>query len=208
MVLLGTRFLLSAPVERRFTVLGEKGVAQIKLDGDGAAGVKDFLGQISDTLDFGLVTGFWYNPPQIIAFLPHRYFFVIPMALGDCLAGMGNLQESADQCQAVLVYPFINKNYEIIRLWTHLADTYLEIADTAYRNAKDDVASFAVAQSAYETIVRADGTLDDGSPLYADARFAGVKARVQAFPTVADPLSVTENPQITSIVLEARTRLQ
>ncbi len=58
LVLLGTRYLTAAPVERRFTVLGEQAVARITLDGDGAAGIKTFLTELSDTVDLGLVTNF------------------------------------------------------------------------------------------------------------------------------------------------------
>ena len=207
-MLLGTRYLTAAPVERRFTVLGDEAVARISLDGDSGAGVKTFLAELSDTADLGLVTNFWYNPATFVAYLPHMYFFVAPMAIGDCLAGMGNLNEAADQYAAVLVYPFINKSVEIVRLWTRLADTWLEIGDVAYRNARDDVAAFAVAQAAYEKIVKADGTLQNTSPLYADAKFAAIKGRIEAFLAAADPLAVDENPQISSVVLDARARMQ
>ena len=60
----------------------------------------------------------------------------------------------------------------------------------------------------YEQIVTANGAIPAGSPLYTDASFAGIKARVEAFLAAADPLAHDDNPAITSIVMQALARLQ
>ena len=38
--------------------------------------------------------GFAASRTQMIAYLPHMYFFVIPMSIGDCLLGLGSLEEA------------------------------------------------------------------------------------------------------------------
>src|SRR5204862_155914 len=62
----------------------------------------------------------------------------------------------------------------------------LDLGDQAYRNARDSVAGFAAAKAQYENIVRADRSLTAASPLYADANFAAIKARVTAFLAAPD----------------------
>jgi len=99
-----------------------------------------------------------------VAYLPHMYFFVVPMAIGDCLEGMGSYAEAESYYRGTLVYPFINKRYEIVKLWIKLANLYLEMGDLAYRNAKDSVADYATAQAAYEK--NHQNGQDPGQPLH------------------------------------------
>jgi hypothetical protein len=135
------------------------------------------------------------------------YFFVIPMAIGDCLAGLGNLEEAEQTYIGTLPYPFINRRYEAVKLWTKLADVYLALGDAAYRAARDKVAAFAAARAHYEKLVKADGTLDAGSALYADASFADVKGRIAAVLAAPDPAKAGENPDLVTRVLAARLKL-
>ena len=88
-----------------------------------------------------------------------------------------------------------------------LAQLYLDMADDAYRLARDDVAAFGAAKRLYERIVRTGGTLDAESPLYRDAKFASIKARVTGFLAAADKLAFADNPAITAKVLEANAKL-
>jgi hypothetical protein len=110
--------------------------------------------------------------------------------------------------RGVLAYPFINKNYEIVKVWTRLAQTFLDLGDQAYRNAKDNVPAFNTAKTFYENIVLTNKTLNAGAPLYANVKFADIKTRVTNFLNAADPLSVNDNPAILIIVLDALSKLQ
>ena len=205
--LMGMRFIIGGTPQKTLTVRGSATQATIVLDAaNGAASMKNFLTTLSQTDDIGLLTR-WHWPIHFVAYIPHLYFFLLPMSIGDCHAGMGNLPEARDAYKSVLVYPFINRNAEIVKVWTRLAQTFLDMGDAAYRNAKDNVAGFAAAQQAYESIVRANKTLDPASPLYADAKFADIRARVTAFLANANPLAVDDNPAITSLVQDALTKL-
>jgi hypothetical protein len=206
--LMGMRFIVGSTPQKTLTVRGATTSATIVLDAvNGAANVKSFLTTLSQTDDIGLLTR-WHMPIHFVAYIPHLYFFMLPMSIGDCHAGMGNLPEARDAYKSVLVYPFINRNAEIVKVWTRLAQTFLDIGDTAYRQAKDNVAGFAAATQAYVSIVRADKTIDPASPLYADVKFAAIRTRVTAFLANANPLAVDDNPAITSIVHDALTKLR
>ncbi len=165
------------------------------------------LEAIAKTRDLSLVTGFAASVTQMIAYLPHMYFFVIPMAIGDSLVGLGSFEEAEQNYKDTLLYPYINEAYEAVELWTKLADVYRARGDAAYRAARDDTAAFPAARTQYAQIVRPDGTLDLDSALYADATFAAMRTRVQAVLEAEDPTALGENPEIVTRVLEARVKL-
>jgi hypothetical protein len=207
-VFMAATYIRTEKAGRAYNVQGTTTAATISLNTvDATASAKTFLQNLSVTADVSLLTSFVVTPIQMVAYLPHMYFFVIPMSIGDCYLGMGNLNQAEDQYVSVLPYPFINKNYEIVKLWSRLAEVYLEMGDDAYRRAKDSVAQFAEARTAYENIVRTDGTLNPNSQLYRDAKFAAIKTRITNFLAAADRVNFVENPGLTTKVLEAKTKL-
>jgi hypothetical protein len=205
--LIGSRFVAAASAQKSLTIQGLAASATIQLDANATASAASFLKTLSTTKDVGLLTSFLV-PVQFVAYLPHLYFFVLPMAIGDCHAGMGNLEEARQSYASVLAYPFLNPSYEVVKVWTRLAQTYLDLGDQAYRNAKDDVAGFAAAKAFCENVVRADKTLSAASPLYADGKLAALKGRVTAFLAAADPAAVDDNPAVLTLVLGALTKLR
>jgi hypothetical protein len=196
----------SAP-QKAMKIQGTATSATIQLNNTAAASGKAFLQTVSDSTDIGLITAFLATPIQMVAYLPHIYFFVLPMSIADCLAGMGNFQEAEKEYLSVLPYPFINKAVEVPKLWTRLAQLYLEIGDDAYRKAKDNTAAFGEAKTAYEKIVKTNKTLAATSPLYKDAKFGGLKTRVTNFLAAADPVAFNDNPAITIKVMDALSKL-
>ena len=195
---------------RTYSIVSAKGSLTLSLAGDVVQNVHGFLQALSDTKDIDLLHSMLWpvDATRIVAYLPSMYFFVIPMAIGDCLAGLGNLEQAASTYASVLVYPYINKALEIPKLWTKLATVYLEMGDRDYRNAGDDPTLFGAARAGYEQIIKTDDSLDATSPLWADARFAVVKQRVTAFAAAGFPGKFADNPNILSKVLEARTQLR
>lgn len=201
-------YLPVAADQKSYKIQGLSESATIILDANGATNVKNFLTTISNSQDILMVQGYFATSVQWVTYLPHMYFFVIPMAMGDCFAGMGNLKQAEVEYTDVLAYPFINKKYELPKLWTRLAQVYLDLGDTAYRAAKDSVTGFAAAKVSYERIVLLNKTLDANSPLYKDAKFASIKTRVTNFLASPAPATFNDNPAILTLVLEALTKLQ
>lgn len=205
--LVGLRYVVGATKQKSLTIKGLETSATIGLEAaGGAAGLNNFLTTLAETKDIGLLTS-WLTPTQFVAYIPHMYFFILPMSIGDCHAGMGNLEEARDSYASVLLYPFINKNYEIVKVWTRLAQTFLDLGDRAYRNAKDNPAGYASAKTFYENIVRTNKTLNAASLLYANAKLSDIKTRVTNFLAAADPARVDDNPSILAIVLDAFGKL-
>ncbi|MCW2528799.1 MAG: tetratricopeptide repeat protein [Pseudonocardiales bacterium] len=206
--LIASQVLSQAVPVKSFLAQGLSETAEIVLDANAAANTRAFLTKLSVTADVGLLTRYLTDPVQMVAYLPHMYFFVIPMSMGDCLAGMGDLDAAITQYRSVLTYPFINQNVEIVRLWTRLAQAYLDQGDAAYRNARDDVSQFDAARTAYENIVVLEKKVIATSPLYADAKFASILTRVRAFLDAPDQAAHDDNPAVTAIVLQALGRIE
>jgi hypothetical protein len=208
--LMSASFLATLEPERTFTLVGATNAASLPLTGNVVANLRTFLQMITDATDLSLVLGAvsGVDTGQIVAYLPSMYSFVIPMAIGDCLLGLGNLEDAASTYSSLLIYPYINKAYEIPKLWNKLASVYLAMGDRDYRNAADDATQFAPAKADYEHLIKTDDTLDTTSPLWADPRFAGIKTRVLAFITAGFPPTTADNPEILSKIVEARLHLQ
>jgi hypothetical protein len=203
-VLLAAEYVADGEVTKTFVVQN----VEDRIELDLAAGTtQPLLNAIATTKDLGLVMGFAATPTQMVAYSPHMYFFVVPMSIGDCLLGLGSLEEAEATYVSTLAYPFINLEYEAVRLWTRLADVYLAMGDASYRAARDDATAFEAARVHYERIVRGDGTLDLTSPLYADSTLADIRGRVQAVLAAEQPESTGENPEIVMRVLGAKVKL-
>lgn len=207
-VLMLLRFMPKTGEQKAFKIQGKAESATILLDANAAPNMKSFLTTLSNSVDLQMVQGFLQTHVQWVAFLPHMYFFVIPMAMGDCYAGMGNLKQAEEQYIDILAYPFINKKYEIPKLWTRLAQLYVDLGDFAYRAAKDNLAAYTAAQQNYENLVLGNKTLNANSVLYKDPKFAGIKARVSSFLLAPNPALFSDNPAILTVVLDALTKLQ
>jgi hypothetical protein len=205
--LMGTTFMTASGAEKSFTVSSGLQNASLSLAGDATANVKSYLQTVATSSDLSLVQIYSLTHVEITAYLPSMYFYVLPMAIGDCQAGLGNFTAAEQQYRSVLVYPFINQRYEIVKLWARLAGTYLELGDQAYRNAKDDATQYGNARAFYERIIKTDNTLDPASPLYQDAKFASLKTRIQNFINGGFSTTFNDNPDMLSKVMEAKGKL-
>lgn len=179
----------------------------IVLDANAGDSFTSFYKQLSTTTDIKLLTGYKRDTLSIVSYLPHMYFFVIPMCIGDCQKGLGDLTTAESTYKNILVYPYINQTYEVPKLWSRIADVYLSLAEQSYRAAKDNVVQYATAKNYYENIIMSDNSIKSTSALYADSTFSPVKTRVQNFLAAANPLTSGENPTITSRVWQAKTML-
>ena len=138
--------------------------------------------------------------------LPHLYFYVIPMALGDCYNALGEFATAQSYYLQAANYEFINTNLEVPALWTKLAQNVLEWGDRHYRNDE-----FLEALSVYRTVLEPPGgnnPIFAESPLYSHAKLKLTGGKVITMLT-NDPTNVNEeiSSALASIVLEIRARL-
>ena len=48
-----------------------------------------------------------------VAYIPHLYFYVLPLAIGDTYLALGRYQQALDEYQSALSYPYLNTELEI-----------------------------------------------------------------------------------------------
>ena len=199
--------------KKTMTIKGISSTASFSLSGNLTTNIKKMYLDLSKTKDLGILNGYKYTPTQMVAYLPHMYFYLLPMAMADCEIGMGKLEAATDRIESVLIYPFLNLNVEVINIWKKLADCFIDLGDEAYKRAKDNVSAYAQAKKWYEKIVKSNNTIDANSPLYKNAKFARIKQRIKVI--LAGPSSFisngvttrNENPAILWRLREAETML-
>ena len=191
------------------TLLTEKAEPlTVSLEGDRTANLVQLYTTLQATSDLSLVHVQKFPVTVFAAYIPYVYFFILPMSIGDCLASMGDYAGAEEEYLAAVSYRYINPGFEVTKVWTRLAETYLAEADTAYRAAGEDAGAIAGVAPLYGRVVAADGTVPGGSPLFAQAPFAAFTARAQAVLSAADPLALTDNPQVIRLLVQARLRQQ
>jgi hypothetical protein len=195
---------------RRLTLFdGAADAHTITLDGARTANLEAFYGQLATTTDVTLLMGYLRGYATTIAYLPHVFGWVLPMAIGDCHAALGSYAEAEREYLSTLQYRHLNTAVEAVNLWLRLAELYADWGDRLYRDAGNTVAEFAAAKEKYELILRLDDTLDNGSPLYSSPVFAQLRTRVGA---AIDALFVSrtassENPRVQIVLRRARVQL-
>jgi receptor-binding and translocation channel-forming TcA subunit of Tc toxin len=143
-------------------------------------------------------------PAQFVAYIPHLFFYVLPVAIGDTYLALGQYQLALDQYESVLRYPYLNQNIEVPDLWQRIAKTYLKWGDELFRRGLP-----ADAQARYANLIGADGTVSAGSPLYSAGAFASIltQAREVAKKLAGQP-SAAVNPRVAQAVSSAYVQLQ
>ncbi|MER6174262.1 hypothetical protein [Streptosporangium sp. NPDC001681] len=203
--LLALRYATTGKVPDSHVVLNaDTGLHTINLDAAGT-GIRQHLQKMAATKDLSLLHVQTLAPTVLTAYLPHVYFFVLPMSIADTLAAMGDFAEAERHYLTAAAYPFLNAHAEMPRVWTRLAELYLAWGDSLYRAAGNDPAALPPAQAIYDRIVRTDGTIP-ATGLYT-GRLSPMADRAKTVITAADPQALDENPVVIGVLLRARGRL-
>jgi hypothetical protein len=151
--------------------------------------------------------GIWFYEhiaSNFVAYIPHLYFFVLPMAIGDTYAKLGMWQDALDQYGSVRAYPYLNTAVERPYLWLRMAQVYLDWGDQLFR--RGDTAG---ARQKYEQIVATDLTLPTTSLLYQGSVMATmVPIAQQAIARIEGEAHEPVNPRIVQAIMSAHIALQ
>lgn len=145
-------------------------------------------------------------PSDFAVQLPHLYFYVIPVALGDCYHALGEYDTAESYYLNAADYQYINTALEIPALWRKLAENTLAWGDWLYRNDE-----FQAALEIYRKVLEPPGTAAVvwvDSPLYKHAQLARVGEQVKSMLTTYETAGVGNlNPTLAAAVLEIRARV-
>lgn len=145
-------------------------------------------------------------PSDFAVQLPHLYFYVIPVALGDCFHALGEYDTAESYYLKAADYQYINTGIEIPALWQKLAENILEWGDRLYQND-----AFQEALAIYRKVAEPPGAAAvvwAESPLYKHIKLKVVGDQVQEMLTTFETAGVGNmNPMLACFVLTIRGRL-
>lgn len=141
---------------------------------------------------------------NFVAYFVHLYYFVLPIAIGDCYLAMGQYANALAQYRSTLVYPFLSVGIEAPYVWQKMANAYLEWGHSRFR--RNDSPG---ARSKYEFVVRTNGTLPAMSELYQPAPFASVRTAAQeVLKELAGQPHAATNPRVAAAITQAKIKLR
>jgi hypothetical protein len=192
--------------ERSFGLLTNRGMKSIPIDREQyAKALKSELYQPRvmasnlDALDF-----FESIETNFVAYIPHLFFFVLPIALGDTYLALGQYEKALEGYQAVLNYPFLNKGIEAPYLWLKMAGVFLQWGEELFRRGQP-----SEAQTKYEAIILAGLVINPSSPLYSPEPFAPLKVEIRKVVELMSGKAREDiNPKIAGLVINAHIQLQ
>lgn len=138
--------------------------------------------------------------------LPHLYFYVIPVAIGDCYNALGEFDTAESYYLKAAKYEYINLNVEAPALWLKLAQNCLEWGDFNYKNE-----DFEAALNVYRKVMEppsSNSIVWNNSPLYQYANLKPTGNKVKVMLENVDKNGIGDlNPTLALIVLTIRKRL-
>jgi Tc toxin complex TcA C-terminal TcB-binding domain len=141
---------------------------------------------------------------NFVAYIPHLFFFVLPVAIGDTYLAMGLYQQAIDEYQEVLAYPFMNALIERPFLWMRMAKVYQRWGDDLFRQDKP-----VVAKTKYENIIRTDLAVPLTSPLYQSQGMVPMRATAaEVVKEIKEQAHGAVNPKIGEMIFSAYIQLQ
>ena len=139
---------------------------------------------------------------NFVAYIPHLYFYVLPVAIGDTLAKLGRFEEAVDSYADAVRYPYINHSIEGRDLWLRNARATVSWGDTLFRAERTQA-----AKAVYERLILLDLTIPSG-PLYSPGPFQQMRGVVgEVVKKLRGESFAAHNPQVYAQVARARMQL-
>ncbi|MEO6038784.1 MAG: hypothetical protein ABIQ93_10245, partial [Saprospiraceae bacterium] len=139
---------------------------------------------------------------NFVAYIPHLFFFILPIAIGDTYLAMGLFGDAEREYREATKYTFLNHGIEAPYLWLKLADTYQHWGDELFRQERP-----AQAKIQYEKILTTDLAVP-ASPLY-QGRLSGVAAQVtEAIKEIRQEAHAPVNYKISLLCMKVYQQLQ
>ena len=141
---------------------------------------------------------------NFVAYIPHLFYFVLPIAVADTYVELGRYDKALEEYQSVFAYPYLNRYIEMAALWQRMAKACLRHGDELFR--QEDTNG---ALEQYEKIIKTDLSVPVASPLYQNAVMQPMQAIVaEAVKELRGEQHEPVNPLILALVSQAYVQLK
>ncbi|MGB7554669.1 MAG: tetratricopeptide repeat protein [Candidatus Korobacteraceae bacterium] len=142
---------------------------------------------------------------EVATQLPHDYFFVVPVGLGDCYHQLGDFATAEQRYLQAATYEYLNTPIEVPFLWQRLAKLYLDWGNSLFRDG-DPTDALPI----FEKVVVHDATVPATAPLYATVALASaansakqvIAELKQIVAGQVDATKLNVNPLIAAAIVE------
>lgn len=156
----------------------------------------------ANTLD--LIDFFEEVETNFVAYVPHLFFFVLPIAIGDTYLALGQYANAISEYQKALAYPFLSQGIEAAYVWNALSKVHLTWGDALFRQELPEE-----AKARYEQIIKTDLTVPLASPLYQAAFMAPMRtAAAEVVKEIQGQPHAATNPKVAAAIMQANLQLQ
>lgn len=143
------------------------------------------------------------QPSDIPLWLPHAFYYVVPLGLAECYHGLGEFETAENYYLEAAGYQFLNAEVEAPYVWQRLATLYLDAGNSRFR--EDDPQG---ALPHYTKVIGADDS-EPASPLYTVAGLAPAAAMARTvLANLGAVETLTVNQAIAAVIIEVRQQLQ
>ncbi len=172
----------SSQPKRSATVLKDSGAVQLDLGAGANEIVTKLLQPRVNAVQLEQLETYYWQLPQFVSYLTHVAGFILPTALGDTYAALGDEAKAVQFYLKARDYQFLNLSIERPMLWRKIARTIIRRASRLYRDRDMDG-----ARVEFEKILKIlpDGGFELTGALYSGA-FAPYAAEHLAFLNSAD----------------------
>jgi tetratricopeptide (TPR) repeat protein len=174
----------SAATKQVFNVFTANGLVQLDLNAGPEEITNKLLMPRVAATELSELESYYSELSQFISYLTHVGGFILPMALGDTYAALGDEQKALDFYLQARDYTYLNQMIERPMLWVKIAQIHITRGNRFYRDR-----NMAAARSEYEQIVRVlpEGGFSLTGALYTGG-FAPYVAEHTAFLNTPDKL--------------------
>jgi hypothetical protein len=142
------------------------------------------------------------QPSDIAVYLPHAYYYVIPLGLAECYHALGDYATAEGLYFQAAAYQYLNAAIEAPYLFQRLVTLYLDWGNSLFKN--DDAPG---ALPIYQNVLMVNGAVP-GSRLYTTASLKpGADVARTVIASLANTDALTVNPTVIELVKSVHQQL-
>lgn len=142
-------------------------------------------------------------PTNFVAYIPHLFFYVLPIAIGDVYFELGQYENALKEYKSALAYPYLNHGIELPFLWLKMARVYQQWGDYYFRRNNPNAAI-----TKYTELISTNLTVPNEGILYTGIMTPMKTSATNAVTQIQGTAAADVNPKVMQAILGSYVQLQ